>query len=1446
MGVVTIIFSDVEDSKEQWEASPEAMMLAQEIQNRLMRDKIRETQGYEVKSDGESFMVAFSAPLAALSFCMMVQEALLGAEWPPKLLTHSASSEMISADGRVLFRGLRVRMGVHVGKPQCTPNPTVGRMDYMGAMVNKAARIAGLACGGRVLASEAFWKAVAPEVDLKTISVRHIGKYPLKGIAGEENLIELLPKTLQDRKFKPIRTGVDTATSVIKSYDDNSFVSTATEEAEASKLKGEQGAEANAPPEEQLEEPKETDVLLGKVTEKETTLEVTKTETSALLAENASLAERIQSLKKTLRYQRAGLSREQALKNEFQQEIAQRAHEKLQKNAVLSKAEDNIRSIEQYQDSMQKRLDMVVSEKETSQTVLQDFEQGFRKNTGAEDNSELQQLRTSVKQLEARLKTSRQQNQLQMEHVAKMETKLRLAEERARQREAELAQRRRERERMTNASRRSSKTSAAAGAGDGKEGAEALSWSVPEAADMSSEESDNTPTTPDSALHVTASGAAGSTAAAAAAAAFFTDTSPATGGGGGKTPVPLATKIVVAQNQRPGSAPRKAGSPRAGGSNAVSSPKSTVPATPKDSVVPATPKESVGSNPKGASSPGSSPKGTSGSPGSSPKAATANTSPKVTGTTSTAASAVAAPAASGAVTLEQDVGPDFGFVVGNGRKEVAARSAGATAGGKVHAPADSSVAACAEGRSAGAGSARTEGAPLDDTHENEKKTEPGKGLTPAAGEVLVVAGEVCAGSAGAQSASGAAADSVGGQSASGATVDSGGGNNKETTSAAGGTIGGRTNGSEGGRAESAADEASGSSDAEAATAALASRGHSPRQEAAVVADTSADSAHQPEPGVTTEENSSDGSDAQHQQSSNTQQQQQNEESHPGLRFGNVALSKQGDNRARRLSSLGNEQEIETKSNPSSGRSTTQGDVSRPESRMTALSSESHRSSSDEGSGGEFSDSLSEDELDDEVASVANSGNVVGDEMREQLHAIRKQEEGLKEEELKLKMLELENEIATAREDKDALNHQLNSLETELSTIDQQVQNMAGLVDVGELQEKEKVLELQLAKTVVERDTAAKEIENTKYIRDQELSRKKKALLLQTRQQAAELRRQQQLKSRMRSAIADGYERRVTFSLPNGTIPLTAAVAQQQPSSTPPFPGDAESGRHALARPGRVIHTLQHTPPFSRRTHGPPSTPQLQQTSSPVLQMQQSTSAFEPAVPAMPALAASPSPLLTGGLDLGAIFKVQSILSAAQVRRPNSRTGEFRWSIDHRQLSALGKMLTGNMILNNDLSNAGLPPHLIYDNDYERLLRAQEAECQAEAEAAAAVAGGTTATRGRPPTSTGGNMNMLAASSSFERLLKPPTSMGTAPHNPVTNSPNFSFSRFSGSTSLLPPSPLMGASAPPSMMQQAQTQQAQQPQHNVLTMPPNRVRVPRTSKLMLDLAGLMVTGKGVKK
>jgi class 3 adenylate cyclase len=142
-GTVTVVFSDVQSSTYQWEHYPEEMSLAMEQHNTVIREQIRKTGGYEVKTEGDSFMVAFHSPVSAVWFCCFVQEALLRAQWPPGILKSAYSMEEYDSAKNLIYRGLRVRMGAHVGKPQCRYDPLTNRMDYIGSMVIRAAKISG-------------------------------------------------------------------------------------------------------------------------------------------------------------------------------------------------------------------------------------------------------------------------------------------------------------------------------------------------------------------------------------------------------------------------------------------------------------------------------------------------------------------------------------------------------------------------------------------------------------------------------------------------------------------------------------------------------------------------------------------------------------------------------------------------------------------------------------------------------------------------------------------------------------------------------------------------------------------------------------------------------------------------------------------------------------------------------------------------------------------------------------------------------------------------------------------------------------------------------------------------------------------------------------------------------------------------------------------------------
>eukprot|EP01087_Luapelamoeba_hula_P005159 TRINITY_DN1523_c0_g2_i1.p1 TRINITY_DN1523_c0_g2~~TRINITY_DN1523_c0_g2_i1.p1 ORF type:complete len:140 (+),score=20.88 TRINITY_DN1523_c0_g2_i1:395-814(+) len=81
------------------------------------------------------------------------------AQWDIQLLAHPAAAEELGgADDQVLFKGLRVRMGIHVGAPRPTRDPATRHIGYIGPDMNIAAKITAVADGGQVLVSSSLRK----------------------------------------------------------------------------------------------------------------------------------------------------------------------------------------------------------------------------------------------------------------------------------------------------------------------------------------------------------------------------------------------------------------------------------------------------------------------------------------------------------------------------------------------------------------------------------------------------------------------------------------------------------------------------------------------------------------------------------------------------------------------------------------------------------------------------------------------------------------------------------------------------------------------------------------------------------------------------------------------------------------------------------------------------------------------------------------------------------------------------------------------------------------------------------------------------------------------------------------------------------------------------------------------------------------------------------------
>eukprot|EP01062_Namystynia_karyoxenos_P012737 TRINITY_DN145_c1_g1_i1.p1 TRINITY_DN145_c1_g1~~TRINITY_DN145_c1_g1_i1.p1 ORF type:complete len:689 (+),score=209.26 TRINITY_DN145_c1_g1_i1:111-2177(+) len=202
-GKVAFVFTDIASSTALWEQVPEAMDEALSTHNRVMRRALRACAGYEVKTIGDAFMVAFKHATEAVKFCLQVQTNLVEEEWPEELQEVPAAAYMETSSEQVVYNGLRVRMGCNVGEVIKETNPLTGRADYRGHTVNTAARVEGQGVGGQVFITSDVREQI--EADLRELGdpvVRPVGLRTLKGVAKAVELYAVVPNHLVARLSK--------------------------------------------------------------------------------------------------------------------------------------------------------------------------------------------------------------------------------------------------------------------------------------------------------------------------------------------------------------------------------------------------------------------------------------------------------------------------------------------------------------------------------------------------------------------------------------------------------------------------------------------------------------------------------------------------------------------------------------------------------------------------------------------------------------------------------------------------------------------------------------------------------------------------------------------------------------------------------------------------------------------------------------------------------------------------------------------------------------------------------------------------------------------------------------------------------------------------------------------------------------------------------------------
>eukprot|EP01062_Namystynia_karyoxenos_P025286 TRINITY_DN19920_c1_g3_i4.p1 TRINITY_DN19920_c1_g3~~TRINITY_DN19920_c1_g3_i4.p1 ORF type:complete len:1554 (+),score=423.63 TRINITY_DN19920_c1_g3_i4:84-4664(+) len=203
-GRVTIVFTDVQGSTQLWDREPMAMRAALVLHNNAMRGAMPKHNGYEVKTEGDAFMVTFAKPSGALAWCAEMQRTLVTLDWPEEILS-SLAAAVERVQQTVVWRGLRVRMGFHTGEPFCDPDPITGRMDYFGPMVNEAARLSGQARGGEIVAGAVAANEALAELGAANYVVTDLGEIELRGIRAPVPMMRVMPRELSLRHFGPLK-----------------------------------------------------------------------------------------------------------------------------------------------------------------------------------------------------------------------------------------------------------------------------------------------------------------------------------------------------------------------------------------------------------------------------------------------------------------------------------------------------------------------------------------------------------------------------------------------------------------------------------------------------------------------------------------------------------------------------------------------------------------------------------------------------------------------------------------------------------------------------------------------------------------------------------------------------------------------------------------------------------------------------------------------------------------------------------------------------------------------------------------------------------------------------------------------------------------------------------------------------------------------------------------
>ena len=210
-GDVAIVFTDIQSSTKLWGAAPLSMGVALDAHHSIIRKAISEHQSYEVKTVGDSFMIAVQSAQAAVNLAVAIQVGLYDASWPSAIDDAydcnfqdfdfvDDPDDLYGPEEGAPWNGLRVRIGVHYGPVEAVLDPVTKGFDYYGPTVNVAARVEGVTEGGQIIVSSSVMDAIQPNTVQYTSGV--LASVALRGVRDEVQVHKITPNTLGGRVFK--------------------------------------------------------------------------------------------------------------------------------------------------------------------------------------------------------------------------------------------------------------------------------------------------------------------------------------------------------------------------------------------------------------------------------------------------------------------------------------------------------------------------------------------------------------------------------------------------------------------------------------------------------------------------------------------------------------------------------------------------------------------------------------------------------------------------------------------------------------------------------------------------------------------------------------------------------------------------------------------------------------------------------------------------------------------------------------------------------------------------------------------------------------------------------------------------------------------------------------------------------------------------------------------